>query len=170
MGEELHESDVMWPEADGGGEAAAASDNEEREVTSSRKTAAAEEEGWSRRWAASSSPPVGIPGGGSRIRKEGEDGEAEEEEWEPPHVVASRRWAEAGFSGEGRRRLKGRELRHVRDAVLRMTGFFEGSCYPSATFTPLALLKGSESATCPPTTDKSLRLVKVLTLVIDFPI
>ncbi|XP_074555638.1 protein S40-2-like [Curcuma longa] len=127
MEEELHESDVMWPEApaeDGGCEATAASEIEERELTWSWKTA--EEEGWSRRWAASSSPPVGIPGGGRRIKKEGEDGEAEEEEWEPPHVVASRRYAAAGFSGEGRRRLKGRELRHVRDAVLRMTGFFEG--------------------------------------------
>lgn len=129
MEAELHESDVMWPEApaaDGGGEATAASENEEREVTSSQKTEAAEE-GPCLVWIASSSPPVGIPGGGRRIRKEGEDGEAEKEEWEPPHVVASRRWAAAAdFSGEGRRRLKGRDLRHVRDAVLRMTGFFEG--------------------------------------------
>ncbi|XP_039116290.1 uncharacterized protein LOC120251720 [Dioscorea cayenensis subsp. rotundata] len=48
----------------------------------------------------------------------------------PPHVLVSRRGKTGNMafslcSGHGRT-LKGRDLRHVRDSVLRMTGYLEG--------------------------------------------
>ncbi|CAL4947628.1 unnamed protein product [Urochloa decumbens] len=76
--------------------------------------------------------PIEIPGvvSGSRA-----DEWAEEEEdlkagevVVPPHVLLARRRAAAAASsvcsGQGRT-LKGRDLRRVRDSVLRMTGFIE---------------------------------------------
>ncbi|ONK70144.1 uncharacterized protein A4U43_C05F30710 [Asparagus officinalis] len=46
----------------------------------------------------------------------------------PPHVVVARRAADKAafsmFAGNGRT-LKGRDMKRVRDAVLRMTGFLE---------------------------------------------
>ncbi|KAI0515706.1 hypothetical protein KFK09_008372 [Dendrobium nobile] len=59
------------------------------------------------------------------------DSESESDEMVPPHVLVARRWSEpsssAAFSlcsGPGRT-LKGRDLRNVRNFVLRMTGFLE---------------------------------------------
>ncbi|XP_039122971.1 uncharacterized protein LOC120259437 [Dioscorea cayenensis subsp. rotundata] len=48
----------------------------------------------------------------------------------PPHILAERRrktekMAFSLCSGQGRT-LKGRDLKHVRNAVLRMTGYLEG--------------------------------------------
>ena len=76
--------------------------------------------------------PMEIPGvaRGAReaFREEGED---EGGEVVPPHVLLARRRAAAAgagassvCSGQGRT-LKGRDLRRVRDSVLRMTGFIE---------------------------------------------
>ena len=51
-----------------------------------------------------------------------EDGE----EMMPPHVVAARRHARSSSVLEGAgRTLKGRDLRRVRNAVLRQTGFLD---------------------------------------------
>ena len=72
--------------------------------------------------------PIAIPGPGVApgAREEEEDGEVV-----PPHVLLARRRAAAAgagassvCSGQGRT-LKGRDLRRVRDSVLRMTGFIE---------------------------------------------
>lgn len=114
--EELREfSEVAWPE-----EESRASDR----ITTTR----------SRRPSAScaASPPVDIPSSGKRRGfEEEEEEDGDDQPWAPPHVLASRRWAgerKVAFSlcsGQGRT-LKGRDLRHVRDAVLRMTGFLEG--------------------------------------------
>ncbi|XP_020581561.1 uncharacterized protein LOC110025430 [Phalaenopsis equestris] len=48
----------------------------------------------------------------------------------PPHEMTARRWARERMAcsvctGEGRT-LKGRDLRQVRNAVLKLTGFLEG--------------------------------------------
>jgi len=68
--------------------------------------------------------PIAIPGPGVApgAREEEEDGEVV-----PPHVLLARRRAAGASSvcsGQGRT-LKGRDLRRVRDSVLRMTGFIE---------------------------------------------
>ncbi|KAL0928082.1 hypothetical protein M5K25_002320 [Dendrobium thyrsiflorum] len=47
----------------------------------------------------------------------------------PPHEMVARRWAREKIecsvcTGQGRT-LKGRDLRHVRNSVLRLTGFLE---------------------------------------------
>ncbi|KAK9150774.1 hypothetical protein Syun_009083 [Stephania yunnanensis] len=51
----------------------------------------------------------------------------EEKEMVPPHVMVERRAQQMGLlvcTGNGMA-LKGRQLRQVRNSVLRMTGFFE---------------------------------------------
>ncbi|KAJ1299134.1 hypothetical protein BS78_01G508400 [Paspalum vaginatum] len=64
-------------------------------------------------------------GGGSRESDEEEE-EGEQEEMVPPHVVAARRHARSSSVLEGAgRTLKGRDLRRVRNAVLRRTGFLD---------------------------------------------
>ncbi|XP_040378290.1 uncharacterized protein LOC121053891 [Oryza brachyantha] len=58
--------------------------------------------------------------------EEPEDDYDEEEEMVPPHVVAARRQARSSSVLEGAgRTLKGRDLRRVRNAVLRQTGFLD---------------------------------------------
>ncbi|XP_008792286.2 uncharacterized protein LOC120112300 [Phoenix dactylifera] len=112
--EELYEADVMWP------------DNYDRPMgasngyTSPKRT----------RERASSAAPVEIPR--ARRRQAGESLGEEEGPAEliPPHVLVSRsrtvgKVAFSVCSGQGRT-LKGRDLSHVRDSVLRMTGFLEG--------------------------------------------
>ncbi|KAI3719126.1 hypothetical protein L6452_20019 [Arctium lappa] len=83
-----------------------------------------------------SSVPVRIPeefAGSSWIRQylqahSKDDDDAKEEEVVPPHVIVDRRiTGKVAFSlcsGNGRT-LKGRDLREVRDSILRMTGFLE---------------------------------------------
>ncbi|WVZ55136.1 hypothetical protein U9M48_005839 [Paspalum notatum var. saurae] len=69
--------------------------------------------------------------GGGRRRNGGESDDDEEEDQEqqemvPPHVVAARRHARSSSVLEGAgRTLKGRDLRRVRNAVLRQTGFLD---------------------------------------------
>ncbi|KAG1367791.1 hypothetical protein COCNU_14G002590 [Cocos nucifera] len=79
---------------------------------------------------AASAAPVKIPR--ARRWRAGESLGDEEGGTEliPPHVLVSRsrtvgKVAFSVCSGQGRT-LKGRDLSHVRDSVLRMTGFLEG--------------------------------------------
>lgn len=78
------------------------------------------------------SAPVRVPvwpGKAGRCAENGKDVKKidesdEEEEMVPPHVVAARRHARSSSVLEGvGRTLKGRDLRRVRNAVLRRTGF-----------------------------------------------
>ena len=62
--------------------------------------------------------------GGRKAADESDDEEGEE--MVPPHVVAARRHARSSSVLEGAgRTLKGRDLRRVRNAVLRQTGFLD---------------------------------------------
>ena len=75
-----------------------------------------------------STEPIGIPAisGAARVA-ERETNQADDGDGEavPPHVLLARRRAASSVcSGQGRT-LKGRDLRRVRDSVLRMTGFIE---------------------------------------------
>ncbi|RLN19948.1 uncharacterized protein C2845_PM02G39940 [Panicum miliaceum] len=66
----------------------------------------------------------GRGGGGRKAADESDDEEGEE--MVPPHVVAARRHARSSSVLEGAgRTLKGRDLRRVRNAVLRQTGFLD---------------------------------------------
>ncbi|KAF8696293.1 hypothetical protein HU200_037198 [Digitaria exilis] len=76
--------------------------------------------------------PIEIPGvvvSGARAYERAEE-EDQNGEVVPPHVLLARRRAAAAAasssvcSGQGRT-LKGRDLRRVRESVLRMTGFIE---------------------------------------------
>ena len=83
--------------------------------------------------------PAPWPGKAAGERREGEDGrgggggsrradedEEDGDEMVPPHVVAARRHARSSSVLEGAgRTLKGRDLRRVRNAVLRQTGFLD---------------------------------------------
>ncbi|KAL5218775.1 hypothetical protein ABZP36_019459 [Zizania latifolia] len=80
------------------------------------------------------SAPVRVPvwpGKGGRCEENGKvvnngDESEDEEEMVPPHVVAARRHARSSSVLEGAgRTLKGRDLRRVRNAVLRQTGFLD---------------------------------------------
>ncbi|CAL4912185.1 unnamed protein product [Urochloa decumbens] len=65
-------------------------------------------------------------GGGRRWAADESDEEEDGEEMVPPHVVAARRHARSSSVLEGAgRTLKGRDLRRVRNAVLRQTGFLD---------------------------------------------
>ncbi|XP_015696719.1 uncharacterized protein LOC102722439 [Oryza brachyantha] len=74
--------------------------------------------------------PIEIPAASGAARRDidREDGEGDYGgggEVVPPHVLLARRRAAFSMcSGQGRT-LKGRDLRRVRDSVLRMTGFIE---------------------------------------------
>uniref|UniRef100_A0A0D9WIR1 Uncharacterized protein n=1 Tax=Leersia perrieri TaxID=77586 RepID=A0A0D9WIR1_9ORYZ len=122
--EEFQESDVLWPEhhqqhnyrrdVDGRG------GGHHQKQSGSNATPARQPSGGNK------SAPVGIPVMMIRTAKERDEAAARSHE-----VAAARakRWSEerAAFSvcvGNGRT-LKGRELRSVRTAVLRMTGFLE---------------------------------------------
>uniref|UniRef100_A0A0D9V572 Senescence regulator n=1 Tax=Leersia perrieri TaxID=77586 RepID=A0A0D9V572_9ORYZ len=94
-------------------------------VVSSAKCAAS--------WAEERRPftdPIEIPAvaSGAARRDDREDAEGDyggEAVVVPPHVLLARRRAAFSMcSGQGRT-LKGRDLRRVRDSVLRMTGFIE---------------------------------------------
>ena len=66
---------------------------------------------------------LGVGGAGGRRADEGEE---DGDELVPPHVVAARRHARSSSVLEGAgRTLKGRDLRRVRNAVLRQTGFLD---------------------------------------------
>ena len=124
--EELCESEVLWPEAP----------HDDGDATPSSL--------WSRTPAARGVPerltihpgsrPVDIPRPAASSAARRRDHEDEDGGWSgsgtmvPPHVLVSRRRLEgpaAAFalrSGPGR----ARELSHLRNSVLRMTGFIEG--------------------------------------------
>jgi hypothetical protein len=136
MDQELQEADVLWPQrsdhsrdsADDG----TGVDREIAEVSSppelSSPVAVPGRKRRSRSWTASDQP---FTDGSS-----GEDGDVictnDAKRSVPPHVLAERRRRLAGRStaaysmcaGKGRT-LKGRDLRNVRNLVLKMTGFIE---------------------------------------------
>jgi hypothetical protein len=63
--------------------------------------------------------------GGERETNREDQGDDDGEAAVPPHVLLARRRAASSVcSGQGRT-LKGRDLRRVRESVLRMTGFIE---------------------------------------------
>lgn len=75
--------------------------------------------------------PIEIPAAASsgaradEWQEEGDRRRDDDGEVVPPHVLLARRRAAFSMcSGQGRT-LKGRDLRRVRDSVLRMTGFIE---------------------------------------------
>ncbi|KAG8077787.1 hypothetical protein GUJ93_ZPchr0007g5408 [Zizania palustris] len=76
--------------------------------------------------------PIEIPAASSAAIREGDREDDVEADFGggggevvPPHVMLARRRAAFSMcSGQGRT-LKGRDLRRVRDSVLRMTGFIE---------------------------------------------
>ncbi|OEL21034.1 hypothetical protein BAE44_0017947 [Dichanthelium oligosanthes] len=130
--EELCESEVLWPEAPIGDEAAGTAPpgcspspvapRRSRTPDRRRVPGKARHQG---------SRPVDIPRPARPARWGGDDedhdggGRSASGTVVPPHVLVSRRRPEGAFalrSGPGR----ARELSHLRDSVLRMTGFIEG--------------------------------------------
>ncbi|KAK1268225.1 hypothetical protein QJS04_geneDACA008337 [Acorus gramineus] len=124
--EELQESDMFWS-------------NDNRPITSSTRSWPSPKRNNSNTQKTKESEPIEIPRNNKRPWKKlefcnshRETSEEEEEEYlgVPPHVIVSRRMKSGGrmaFSvcaGHGRT-LKGRDLRRVRNSILRMTGFIE---------------------------------------------
>lgn len=95
-------------------------DAEESKDSEEEKKDSVEEK---KRAARVSSMPVNIPQ--AKVQRWDSD---ESEEMEPPHVIVGRRvagkMAFSVYSGNGRT-LKGRDLRRVRNSILRLTGFIE---------------------------------------------
>jgi len=113
--EELYECEVLWPETRHGGGAPG-------NLMGSSAVAAPRVSRNHRR----SSAPVDIPRG--RCADLDDEDEDDGGAMVPPHLMVSRRWSEgkAAFSlrsGPGRAH---RDLSHLRNSVLRMTGFIEG--------------------------------------------
>ncbi|VAH63739.1 hypothetical protein VPH35_045382 [Triticum aestivum] len=118
--EELSECEVLWPETRHGapGSAWGPSTAAPRASRARRQCSA----------------PVDIPRAahlsGGRAGLDDDEEEEEDGAMVPPHLMVSRRWSEgkaaAAFSlrsGPGRAH---RDLNHLRNSVLRMTGFIEG--------------------------------------------
>ncbi|KAM3351258.1 hypothetical protein ACQJBY_023332 [Aegilops geniculata] len=114
--EELSECEVLWPETRHGapGSAWGSSTAAPRASSDHRQCSA----------------PVDIPRGRGRAGLDEEEEEEGDGAMVPPHLLVSRRWSEgkaaAAFSlrsGPGRAH---RDLNHLRNSVLRMTGFIEG--------------------------------------------
>ncbi|XP_018835264.1 uncharacterized protein LOC109002113 [Juglans regia] len=106
--EELQECDVIFPDQMGRHNMPKKSNSEKRMANS---------------------PPLGIPDRiFRRLVSDDLDDAREDGEMVPPHVIIERRIAgKMAFSlctGNGRT-LKGRDLSHVRNSILRMTGFLE---------------------------------------------
>ncbi|KAJ3695118.1 hypothetical protein LUZ60_000495 [Juncus effusus] len=118
--EEFHESEILWPDQQ----------NHNSNSNSKSKSSHSNHMHFNSQ---NSSSPISIPMSSSF------DSSRHNNEWcneednpdkVPPHVVVSRRnnvgkMAFSLCSGQGRT-LKGRDLSHVRNSVLRMTGFLEG--------------------------------------------
>lgn len=127
--EELYEPELLWPESF---EGPGACDGREEETVSNRQSTST----------STTTAPMNIPSGRYGVAplnyhrssdvKEEEEKDEEEAVVVPPHVLVSRRRIATGdmaaffkCSGDGRT-LKGRDLRHFRNTVLRLTGFLEG--------------------------------------------
>ncbi|KAL6614584.1 hypothetical protein ACP70R_036854 [Stipagrostis hirtigluma subsp. patula] len=131
-GEELYESEVLWPEAPHDDDDAAPGSAPPGCSSSSVAPARAPgRRGVPEKPRCAGSRPVEIPKPArlARWRDDDEDDDVGRGTMVPPHVLVSRRRSEgaaaAGFalrSGPGR----ARELSHLRSSVLRMTGFIEG--------------------------------------------
>ncbi|ONK81974.1 uncharacterized protein A4U43_C01F34820 [Asparagus officinalis] len=118
--DELYECDVVWADCENG--PANVSDHSNAYQRSSRRPNSPTPR---------AAAPVNIPSTRPSAWSVYSDEETATTEAVPPHVLVSGRRSvgdKAAFSvcsGHGRT-LKGRDLRHVRDSVLRMTGFLEG--------------------------------------------
>ncbi|RCV27177.1 hypothetical protein SEVIR_5G306600v4 [Setaria viridis] len=129
--EEFCESEVLWPEAphDAGDAPPSCSSSPAPPRRSGTPARGGAPDGTPRR---SGSRPVDIPrpARSAALRSGGDDDDEDggrNGTMVPPHVLVSRRRPEGGAafalrSGPGR----ARELSHLRNSVLRMTGFIEG--------------------------------------------
>ncbi|URE09627.1 DUF584 domain containing protein [Musa troglodytarum] len=108
--EELREADVLWPNNDDDAEP------RRKEIRGEKKPEDRESRSWK---------PVFVY---DSSRAEDDDDDGGGGEMIPPHlIVASRMADKMAFSvcvGNGRT-LKGRDLRRVRNTILRLTGFLE---------------------------------------------
>ncbi|XP_062206741.1 protein S40-1-like [Phragmites australis] len=130
-GEELYESDVLWPEAPHGDDSPASApgcSSSSVAVTPPRTTPARRVVPEKPRYPGSRPVDIPKPAARSSRRSDDDDDGGRCGTMVPPHVLVSRRRSEraaAAFalrSGPGR----ARELSHLRNSVLRMTGFIEG--------------------------------------------
>lgn len=132
--EELCESEVLWPEEalhDDGDAPPRPSSSSSSVAVAPRSRAPAPRGVPDERPVRPGSRPVDIPRpAGSAARRR--DHEDEDGGWSgtmvPPHVLISRRRSERGTAAFALRSGPGRalELSHLRNSVLRMTGFIEG--------------------------------------------
>ncbi|XP_009389829.2 protein S40-1-like [Musa acuminata AAA Group] len=118
--EEFDEADVLWPDDARGADELAEQQHSRR---GSRQKASSPVEIPSRPRAAHRT----IRDGGDDAKSSSGDGDDDGsgDHRVPPHIIVARR--KTTFSvcvGDGRT-LKGRELCHVRNSILRMTGFLE---------------------------------------------
>ncbi|CAM0954405.1 unnamed protein product [Alopecurus aequalis] len=133
--EELQEADVLWPQHSDDNDGGANLDEFMTKVSSPPELSAPVDvprrKRRSRPWTASDQPFT--DGSGGEDERGGEVGCTNDAKRAvPPHVLAERRRWLAGRStaaysmcaGKGRT-LKGRDLRNVRNLVLKMTGFLE---------------------------------------------
>ncbi|XP_039123074.1 uncharacterized protein LOC120259523 [Dioscorea cayenensis subsp. rotundata] len=142
MVEELEECEVLWPHE----MMIKCHDNTtplDQDIISHAKLSAHEENNKNKKEKKECSMPMEIQRGhswshGAYIHKFDNDNEDDEDDdyndydddkgKVPPHVVVARRFTDrmvySVCTGNGRT-LKGRDLRNVRDSILRMTGFLE---------------------------------------------
>ncbi|XP_023003525.1 uncharacterized protein LOC111497106 [Cucurbita maxima] len=125
MAEEFHESDIIFSDHHHRRLFHSSLDHTQILVTPHRNSKN------NNKHSAASSLPIKIP---ETVIRFTSDAEELDEEWDsddnivPPHMIIRRRLAgKMAFSvctGNGRT-LKGRDLNHVRNSILRMTGFLE---------------------------------------------
>ncbi|CAL9121118.1 unnamed protein product [Musa textilis] len=108
--EELREADVLWPNNDDDAEP------RRKEIGGEKKPEDRESRSWK---------PVFVY---DSSRAEDDDDDGGGGEMIPPHLIVASRMADkmafSVFVGNGRT-LKGRDLRRVRNTILRLTGFLE---------------------------------------------
>ncbi|KAM3412039.1 hypothetical protein ACQJBY_003601 [Aegilops geniculata] len=138
--EELDEFEVLWPEYYAGH---AHADDEQYKTPTAAASAQGTATSWQRR--AARSRPVDVPPTPSRaavLLLRWKDGTDQDELVEkdgggklivPPHLLVSGRRLSDGEAAAaytllraGRQGKRARDLRHLRNSVLRMTGFIEG--------------------------------------------
>lgn len=127
MGEELYESDVLWPDHQSPHDVVPPTAT----ATATAPTPARRgQQQITRHCSTASSRPVDIPRAAQRWSGGDQGDDCGGGTMVPPHVMVSRRRSteegDQAFSlrtGTGRAR---RDLSHLRNSVLRMTGFIEG--------------------------------------------
>jgi hypothetical protein len=128
--EEFHESDVLWSDHHNHHHDCCNGHQKQLKGREPRRRVHASVCRGDLRHHPASSAPVAIPVAAKCDCCKDDAGGDEATSFVPPHVVVARRWCSAERTacpmceGQGRT-LKGRDLRSVRAAVLRMTGFLE---------------------------------------------